>query len=117
MASVNDVYATAELAAPAKLDYIDFLVGSGTALELPLRIHLENPFLGSNCYIGSASTPVRLKLTLGTTAPPPPNTPISGSLGTITQNNDADGQHGQRREAGRQRVLGARRIELWLPAA
>lgn len=88
VASVNDVYATAELAGPAKLDYINFLVGTGTALELPLRIHLENPFLGSNCYIGSSSTPVRLKLTIGTTAPPPPNTPISGSIGTFSQNND-----------------------------
>jgi hypothetical protein len=86
VASVNDVYATAELAGSPKFDYINFVVGSGTALELPLRIHLENPFLGSNCYIGSSSTPVRLKLTIGTTAPPPPNTPITGSIGTISQN-------------------------------
>jgi hypothetical protein len=88
VASVNDVSATAELAGPAKLDFINFLVGSGTALELPLRIHLENPFLGPNCYIGSSSSPVRLKLTIGTTAPPPPNTPISGSIGSLTQNDD-----------------------------
>jgi hypothetical protein len=86
VASVNDVYATAELAAPAKFDYFSFVVGTGTALELPLRIHLENPFLGSGCYIGSATTPVRLKLTIGTTAPPPPNTPISGDVGTLSQN-------------------------------
>lgn len=86
VASVNDVYATAELAGPAKFDFFGFLIGSGTALELPLRIHLENPFLGSNCYIGSSTTPVRLKLTSGTTAPPAPNTPISGSLGTLTFN-------------------------------
>jgi hypothetical protein len=86
VASVNDVYATAELAGPAKFDYFAFVVGSGTTLELPLRIHLENPFLGSGCYIGSSSTPVRLKLTVGTTAPPPPNTPISGAVGVISQN-------------------------------
>ncbi|HEV7492351.1 hypothetical protein [Baekduia sp.] len=86
VASVNDVYATAELAGTPKFDYINFVVGSGTTLELPLRIHLENPFLGSNCYIGSTSTPVVLKLTDGTTAPPLPNTPISGDVGTITQN-------------------------------
>jgi len=88
VASVNDVYATAELAGSAKFDFINFLVGSGTTLELPLRIHLENPFLGSNCYIGSSTTPVRLKLTIGTTSPPLPNTPITGALGTLTQNND-----------------------------
>jgi hypothetical protein len=86
VASVNDVYATAELAGPAKFDYFNFIVGAGTTLELPVKIHLENPFLGSNCYIGSSSTPVRLKLTVGTTAPPPPNTPISGTVGTISQN-------------------------------
>jgi hypothetical protein len=86
VASVNDVYATAELAGPAKFDYFNFIIGTGTTLELPLRIHLENPFLGSNCYIGSSGSPVRLKLTVGTTAPPPPNTPISGSVGALTQN-------------------------------
>jgi hypothetical protein len=86
VASVNDVYATAELAGAPKFDYINFVVGQGTTLELPLRIKLDNPFLGSNCFIGSSTTPVRLKLTVGTTAPPPPNTPISGSVGTITQN-------------------------------
>jgi hypothetical protein len=86
VASVNDVYATAELAGSPTFDYFNFIIGTGTTLELPLRIHLENPFLGSNCYIGSSSTPVRLKLTVGTTAPPLPNTPISGSVGAITQN-------------------------------
>jgi hypothetical protein len=88
VASVNDVYATAELAGTPKFDYFAFVIGTGTTLELPVRIHLENPFLGSGCYIGSSSTPVRLKLTVGTTAPPPPNTPISGDVGTISQNGD-----------------------------
>jgi hypothetical protein len=88
VASVNDVYATAELVGPAKFDYYNYVIGTGTAIELPLRIHLENPFLGSNCYIGSASNPVTLKLTDATTSPPPPNTPISGYVGDITQNND-----------------------------
>ncbi len=86
VASVNDVYATAELAGSPKFDYFSFIIGAGTTLELPLRIHLENPFLGPNCYIGSSTTPVRLKLTVGTTAPPPPNSPITGSVGTISQN-------------------------------
>jgi hypothetical protein len=88
VASVNDVYATAELVGAPKFDYYNYVIGTGTALELPLRIHLENPFLGSNCYIGSPSNPVRLKLTDATTSPPPPNTPISGYVGDITQNND-----------------------------
>jgi hypothetical protein len=53
----------------------------GTALEMPVKVHLENPFLGSGCYVGSSSTPLVWKLTTGTTSPPPPNTPITGSPG------------------------------------
>jgi len=45
------------------------------------KVKLDNPFLGSSCYIGSNSNPIQLKLTTGTTSPPPPNTPISGSPG------------------------------------
>lgn len=37
-------------------------------VKLPIRIHLENPLLGSNCYIGSASDPVVLR-PQNTTAP------------------------------------------------
>jgi hypothetical protein len=85
VASVNDVYATAELVGPVKFNAPNFLSGANdTAIELPVRVHLENPFLGSNCYIGSSGNPVRLKLRTGTTSPPPPNTPITGSPGTLS---------------------------------
>jgi hypothetical protein len=88
VASVNDVYATAELAGPVQFDFLNYLIGSGPALTLPLKVHLTNPFLGSGCYIGSSSNPVTVRLTLGTTSPPPPNTPISGELGTPVTNAD-----------------------------
>jgi hypothetical protein len=55
----------------------------GVALEMPVKIHLENPFLGSNCYVGSSSNPIVWKLTAGFTNPPPPNKPIRGSSGEI----------------------------------
>jgi hypothetical protein len=89
VASVNDVYATAEPAGlpgfyPTQLLFTQETPG----LKLPVRVHLENPFLGSNCYIGSTSNPVRLTFTTGTTAPPPPNTPISGSVGDLSFNAD-----------------------------
>ncbi len=84
VASVNDVYATAELVGPVKFSAASFLGGDGAALQLPVRIHLENPFLGSSCYIGSSGSPVNLKLITSTTSPPPPNTPISGSPGTFS---------------------------------
>jgi hypothetical protein len=47
--------------------------------KLPIKVHLINPVLGSKCYVGSNSNPINLNLTLGTTSPPPPNTPISGT--------------------------------------
>jgi hypothetical protein len=82
---VTGVNATTELAAPASsigVNLFNFLVREGTALSLPVKVHLENPFLGSSCYIGSNSSPIILNLTTGTTSPPAPNTPISGSPGT-----------------------------------
>lgn len=39
----------------------------GTAMRLPLKIRLENPLFGSNCYVGSATTPVVWNLTSGFT--------------------------------------------------
>jgi len=83
------VNGTVELAKPAseiKVSILNMLFESGTAVQLPVKLHLENPFLGGSCYIGSSSSPITLKLTTGTTAPPAPNKPISGHLGTVTEN-------------------------------
>lgn len=81
------VNATTELAAPASsigLNTINLLTSSGTALSLPVKVHLENPFLGSSCYIGSNAKPIVIEFTTGTTAPPLPNKPITGSPGVIS---------------------------------
>ncbi|HEU4463336.1 MAG TPA: hypothetical protein VFR75_12175 [Solirubrobacterales bacterium] len=78
------VTSTVELAGSAsavKVNFLSYLAGVGPAFTMPVKVKLSNPFLGSNCYIGSNSNPVTLKLTTGVTAPPPPNTPISGSPG------------------------------------
>jgi hypothetical protein len=83
------VTATVELAAPAtsiKLSLVNLLIESGTALSLPTKIKLSNPFLGSNCYIGSNSSPVVIDFTTGATTPPPPNKSIHGAAGTLTSN-------------------------------
>jgi hypothetical protein len=85
------VRATTELAAPASSIQISLgalLGGVGTALELPVKVHLENPLLGSACYIGSNSAPIMLPLTTGTTAPPLPNKPIKGNPGELTFNGE-----------------------------
>jgi len=56
---------------------------TGNAIVLPVRVHLENSFLGSKCFVGSSAHPVTVGLTTGTTSPPPPNTPISGNAGEL----------------------------------
>jgi hypothetical protein len=83
------VTATVELAAPAssiKVNFLNLLIENGTALSLPVKIKLSNAFLGSNCYIGSNAKPVVIDFTTGETSPPPPNKPIHGSAGTLTEN-------------------------------
>lgn len=83
---LTGVNATVELAAPAKSIVVDLgalLAQEGTALSLPAKVHLENPLLGSSCYIGSNAAPVVIGLTTGTTSPPPPNTPITGKVGEL----------------------------------
>lgn len=47
-------------------------------IELPIKVHLINGTLGNNCFVGSNSNPISLNLIVGTTNPPPPNTPITG---------------------------------------
>jgi hypothetical protein len=86
---VTGVNATTELAAPAssiKVNTLNLITATGTALSLPVKVHLENPLLGSECYIGSNSHPVVIELTSGTTSPPPPNKPITGTPGELTFN-------------------------------
>jgi hypothetical protein len=79
------VNATTELAASASsiaINVANLRAGTGIALTLPIKVHLENTFLGSSCYIGSNAHPIDIELTTGTTSPPPPNKPITGSPGT-----------------------------------
>jgi hypothetical protein len=77
------VNAVAELVGPITISRIALLTGAPNALKLPLRVRLENEFLGPKCYVGSASKPVNIELTTGTTSPPLPNLPITGALGEI----------------------------------
>jgi hypothetical protein len=80
------VTATTELVAsatnPAILNLAAMVEEKGTAITLPVRVHLKNPLLGEGCFIGSEAHPIQLHLTTGTTAPPLPNKPIKGKLGT-----------------------------------
>jgi hypothetical protein len=88
------VTATTELVAnmsnPAILNLAALFLEEGTALTLPVRVHLKNPLLGEGCYIGSESSPIQLHLTTGTTAPALPNKPIKGKLGAATEEEEKE---------------------------
>ena len=76
----NEVLAITELAGPATSIVIDF---STLSISLPVKVRLVNFALGMNCHIGTDRSPVRLNLISGTTSPPPPNRPITGSTGEL----------------------------------
>jgi hypothetical protein len=81
---LTGVNSTLELAKPAsdiRISELHLAEELGVALKLPVRVHLENPFLGSSCYVGSSSSPIIWELTAGKTNPPKPNEPIKGSGG------------------------------------
>jgi hypothetical protein len=83
---ITGVNATLELAKPAseiEISEFNLTVEEGLALKLPVKVHLENPFLGSSCYVGSSSSPLIWNLTTGETSPPGPNTSIKGSAGLL----------------------------------
>ncbi len=93
--------ATLELAKPAsavRINELNLAFEEGIALEMPVKVHLENPLLGSTCYIGSSSAPLVWKLTTGITSPPAGIAPIQGfggeaefkEGGTLLQINGTD---------------------------
>jgi hypothetical protein len=77
----NEVLAITELAgAPSSIEVDVFRLG----LRVPVKVRLVNFLLGMNCHIGTDRNPVVLNLISGTTNPPPPNRPITGSLGELS---------------------------------
>jgi hypothetical protein len=83
---VTGVTETTELAKSAssvKVNTTNLIFEKGVALKLPVKVKLENAFLGGECYVGSSSSPVTLNLTTGTTSPPAPNKPIKGAAGSL----------------------------------
>jgi hypothetical protein len=82
---LTGVEATLELARPAgevELNEVHLAEEEGVAVKLPVKIHLENPFLGESCFVGSESSPIWWELTTGFTNPPEPIEPIRGVGGT-----------------------------------
>jgi hypothetical protein len=84
---LTGVNATLELAAPAttiQLNTENLLFEEGTALGLPVKVHLENPFLGSSCYVGSNAKPIVVNLTTGASGK------LHGKVGSISFNEKFD---------------------------
>jgi hypothetical protein len=84
--ALTGVNSTLELAKPAseiKISEVHLAEEIGVALKLPVKVHLENPFLGKSCFVGSSSSPLQWELTTGVTSPPGPNTSIHGAHGTV----------------------------------
>jgi hypothetical protein len=83
---LTGVDATVELTGPSKgltniyLNTENLIFEEGTALQLPVKIHLENALLGSSCYLGSDAKPIVIPLTAGTSGK------LKGSAGEITFN-------------------------------
>jgi hypothetical protein len=75
---LTGVNAVTELAAPASSVVLNTAfeqLGVGTALTLPVKVKLENPLFGSECYIGSNKEPITLNLTTGATTGGPTGKP------------------------------------------
>jgi len=80
---VTEVTELAQPASAVRLNPGNLLTEKGVALTLPVKVKLNNVFLGSECYIGSSSNPVNLNLTTGETNPPEPNKKIHGAKGEL----------------------------------
>lgn len=80
---VNSILGLARPASEIRLSETHLAEGVGVALKMPVRVRLENPFLGSSCYVGSSSSPINWNLTSGETKPPAGTAPITGKVGEV----------------------------------
>jgi hypothetical protein len=82
---ITEVTATTELVAnesnPVIFNEEHLSAEEGTAITLPIRVHLKNSLLGNSCYIGSEAEPIELHLTTGATKPAKGVTPLHGKKG------------------------------------
>lgn len=79
LTGTNVTLELAQAASNIEISRANLIAGEDLALKIPIKVHLENPFLGKSCVIGSSGTPLIWELTTGTTAPLKPNLPITGN--------------------------------------
>lgn len=78
---LTGVWATVELAGSASkigLKEANLFTEEGPTLELPVKVKIENPLLGNECYIASNSSPINVALTDGTSGS------LKGKFGELT---------------------------------
>ncbi len=66
---LTGVNSTLELSKPAtdiRISEVNLVFEEKIALTMPVKVHLENPFLGTGCYVGSSTSPIIWNLTTGT---------------------------------------------------
>jgi hypothetical protein len=78
---VNSILELARPASEIVISEVHLAEEEGVALKLPVKVRLENPFLGKACYVGSSASPMIWELRIDATEPPKPNEPISGDGG------------------------------------
>jgi hypothetical protein len=81
LTGVNSTLELAQAASEIRVSEGHLAEEIGVVLKMPVRVRLENPFLGKSCYVGSSSSPILWELTDGKTSPPKPNEPIQGTGG------------------------------------
>ena len=84
LTGVNSTLELAGTKEDIKLNELALALGEGVTLIMALKARLENPLLGNECYVGSATNPIIWELRADTTSPPPPNEPITGNGGEVT---------------------------------
>jgi hypothetical protein len=83
LTGVNTTLEIAGSPSDIKIRELALALAEGVTFILPLKAKLENPLLGTGCYVGSDKAPIIWELRADTTEPPPPNEPITGNGGQV----------------------------------
>ncbi|MGW4704629.1 hypothetical protein [Streptomyces sp. NPDC004285] len=99
-AKLNKITATMEsVGTPSDFDQIAGVLTDMPIVAIPVRIHLENPFLGSNCYIGTKANPIILR----------PNNKTSPDFSVERYN--GDGSANEEGDLSRLNILGSTQVD------
>jgi hypothetical protein len=87
LTGVNSILELAKPATDIRISEINLVFEEKVALSMPVKVRLENPFLGSSCYVGSSTSPIPWNLTTGTSGS------LKGTAGLLTFTEEAQILH------------------------